>query len=966
MPDSVDHQCDISTKPLVICHQNIASLDKKTQLLEVLLRDELNCDVLGLTEHWLSASNLNCINLDGYTLVSSYCRKTLAHGGSCIFVKNTVKAIECLEFTDMSTERYCEVSAVELIEFNVLILCIYRTNLISSVDFLSHLERLLELANESGKSFLFIGDFNIDWLGDLCSVKKQLIDILAGQSVHNEVDFPTRVVGPSSSCLDHVYSNLPRGSVVTSPLDTQLSDHRAVRAEVACARVRPPPRTRRARDFSHATRMAFREAMFSIDWDAYVQNTYSAESLATTLNNIIINKFNICFPYKLKNIRTHSWVTSELIDLKNLVFDTIKLKGKYQDPEIDLFIAKITSQYENSVKLQKRGHYENMICHSSNSCKAIWRIVNKERGTVSRSSASFTEVAKNSAGLNFQSRKAAADAMNARFVGAAAACGAPRAQLARVEAALTAARPAADRSLRLTRFTAEEVFHIVMLKIPRKPTRDIYNISMELLASAAEPLAWCLAGLFNRCIETGSYPKTLKVSKISPLFKGKGKRDDIDGYRPVSIIPAVAKILENGLSTRLTEYLAATGALSHRQYAYRAGCSTTSLTREVLRQVLEACEARRQVAVLCCDLSKAFDVADHSVLAAKLKHYGIQGQAHSLLTDLLRDRTQIVVADGGETKSDPLGTVMGVAQGSSVSNILFSLLLNDLPEHVTEGEAYMYADDVAIVVSAPSVDRLEQRLNSVAHQVAEWFKWNGLALNFKKTHFMHFCISGRQVRGLSVMVEANPIEQVAATVFLGFQIDRGLTWNKHIDNLCARLGSACFALRRLSRVVSADVVRACYFATVHSLLQYGAELWGRAADRERVFRMQKRAVRAIARTAWDAPARPYFISLQVLTLPSIIILQAVMHVRQNLERFKTRGDHHARCYNTRGAGKLASVPNRLAKSDRLTHVLGPALYNNLPDDIVTAPSLSSFKRRLKSWLVEKAFYNVEEFMPKIN
>lgn len=918
--------------------------------------------MLGLTEHWLSASNLKFINLEGYTLVSSYCRKTLAHGGSCIFVKNTVKAIECLEFTDMSTERYCEVSAVELIDFNVLILCIYRTNLISSTDFLLHLERLLERANDSGKSFLFVGDFNIDWLGDLSSIRKQLSDLLAEQSVHNEVDFPTRVVGASSSCLDHVYSNLPRGSVVTSPFDTQLSDHYAVRAAVSCARVQPPPRTRRVRDYSHATRMAFRESMFCIDWVALLQNTPSAECLATSVINIIRNKYNSCFPYKLRNIRTQSWVTRELIDLKNLLFETIKLQGKYPDSKLDSFIDKVSLQYERSIKIQKYSHYENMILHSANSSKAIWRVVNTERGTVSRTSTSFTEVARDSAGIKFRSRKAAADAMNARYVGAAAACGAPRAQLARVEAALTAARPACDRSLRVTRFTAEEVFHIIMNKIPRKPTRDIYDISMELLASAAEPLAWCLAGLFNRCIEAGAYPKTLKVSKISPLFKGKGKRDDIDGYRPVSIIPAVAKILENGLSTRLTEYLAATGALSERQYAYRTGCSTTSLTREVLRRVLEAREARRQVAVLCCDLSKAFDVADHSVLASKLKHYGIRGQAHSLLTDLLRNRTQMVVADGGETKSDPLGTVMGVAQGSSVSNILFSLLLNDLPEHVTEGEAYMYADDVAVVVSALSLDQLEQRLNTVAHQVAQWFQWNGLALNDRKTHFMHFCISGRQVRSISVKIENKPIEQVSATVFLGFQIDRGLTWDKHIDGLCGRLGSACFALRRLSRVVSADVVRTCYFATVHSLLQYGAELWGRAADRERVFRKQKRAVRAIAKTAWDTPARPLFISLQILTLPSITIFQVVMHVRLNLEQFKTRGDHHARSYNTRGAGKLAAVPHRLAKSDRLTHVLGPALYNKLPDQIVAAPSLSSFKRRLKSWLVEKAFYSVEEFL----
>ncbi|XP_047986471.1 uncharacterized protein LOC125226528 [Leguminivora glycinivorella] len=38
------------------------------------------------------------------------------------------------------------------------------------------------------------------------------------------------------------------------------------------------------------------------------------------------------------------------------------------------------------------------------------------------------------------------------------------------------------------------------------------------------------------------------------------------------------------------------------------------------------------------------------------------------------------------------------------------------------------------------------------------------------------------------------------------------------------------------------MVRACYFASVHSRLQYGIELWAAAADWERVFRLQKRAM----------------------------------------------------------------------------------------------------------------------------
>ncbi|XP_047991427.1 uncharacterized protein LOC125230338 [Leguminivora glycinivorella] len=171
---------------------------------------------------------------------------------------------------------------------------------------------------------------------------------------------------------------------------------------------------------------------------------------------------------------------------------------------------------------------------------------------------------------------------------------------------------------------------------------------MKLLRLAPIPLAFAMSELFNRCIEEGVMPSLLKTSKVAPIFKGKGKRADIDGYRPISIIPAASKVLESGLSSRLSNFLVDTSALSERQYAYRPGHSTTSLTRELIRRIMVAKESQLQVAIVCCDLSKAFDVADHALLEAKLQHYGISGSSLALFTSLLKERSQITVSDGAK------------------------------------------------------------------------------------------------------------------------------------------------------------------------------------------------------------------------------------------------------------------------------------------------------------------------------
>ncbi|KOB78562.1 Twelve cysteine protein 1, partial [Operophtera brumata] len=78
--------------------------------------------------------------------------------------------------------------------------------------------------------------------------------------------------------------------------------------------------------------------------------------------------------------------------------------------------------------------------------------------------------------------------------------------------------------------------------------------------------------------------------------------------------------------------------------------------------------------------------------------------------------------------------------------------------------------------------------------------------------------------------------------------------------------------------------------TFDVLSEYGTELWSRAADWERAFRMQKRAVRAIVRIRSDETVRPHFKELGILSLPCIVISQVALYVRKNLSSYATPGD----------------------------------------------------------------------------
>jgi hypothetical protein len=66
-------------------------------------------------------------NFNKYSLISSFCRKNKKHGGSCIYVKNNLRAKPYNLFDKLNKEEHVEASIIELTQYNTIIICVYRT-----------------------------------------------------------------------------------------------------------------------------------------------------------------------------------------------------------------------------------------------------------------------------------------------------------------------------------------------------------------------------------------------------------------------------------------------------------------------------------------------------------------------------------------------------------------------------------------------------------------------------------------------------------------------------------------------------------------------------------------------------------------------------------------------------------------------------------------------------------------------
>ena len=115
------------------------------------------------------------------------------------------------------------------------------------------------------------------------------------------------------------------------------------------------------------------------------------------------------------------------------------------------------------------------------------------------------------------------------------------------------------------------------LKGKHEKSTGLDNLPSKMLKIAAGVLAPSLAFLFNQSISSGIVPTEWKLARVTPIFK-KGKRQDINNYRPISMIPAVTKVFERTIFDQLFKYLNDNDLLVNCQSGFRSLHSTlTSL-----------------------------------------------------------------------------------------------------------------------------------------------------------------------------------------------------------------------------------------------------------------------------------------------------------------------------------------------------------------------------------------------------
>jgi hypothetical protein len=99
---------------------------------------------------------------------------------------------------------------------------------------------------------------------------------------------------------------------------------------------------------------------------------------------------------------------------------------------------------------------------------------------------------------------------------------------------------------------------------------------------------------------------------------------------------------------------------------------------QLVSTIGQAMEGKKMVAAIMCDLTKAFDTMDHTLLVGKIIKYGADGVAADWVASYLANRKQRVQLSNGLGMSEWAPIKHGVLQGSILGPAMFNIYVNDL------------------------------------------------------------------------------------------------------------------------------------------------------------------------------------------------------------------------------------------------------------------------------------------------
>lgn len=477
-------------------------------------------------------------------------------------------------------------------------------------------------------------------------------------------------------------------------------------------------------------------------------------------------------------------------------------------------------------------------------------------------------------------------------------------------------------------------------KLKPKQSTGQDNISNKLLKNTIEEISVPLTHIFNLSLETGTVPDEMKIAKVIPIFK-KGNVQNLNNYRPISLLPVISKLLERIVYNQLTRFITDNNTLYKHQYGFRKKHSTAHPILQLIKSIttLNDKPSKDLTIATFLDLSKAFDTVSHHIL--------------------LTNRKQYVQIDS--QTSDIKQVICGVPQGSILGPLLFLLYINDL-SNSTSLNLLSFADDTTVYSSGQNIEDITILLNSELEKIYIWLLENKLSINIEKTKFMIFSPNGRtKFQNIPVHIQINHKQIIRCgtdcnektVTFLGVKFDEHLSWKEHVSSVAQKVSRTLFALNSVKNVLPRSALITLYHTLIESHINYNLLAWGNSSAVSRLEKLQKQSIRIIFNKPYRAHTEPLFKQAQILKIKDKYELDisqfgfSYIHMSLPLSFVNFFPPRPTRA-SSRTVNYLYSHRPRTNFSSSSVYHMIPTIWNNLPNEQKSLSCKNTFKNAIKT------------------
>ena len=937
------------TNKINILHINSRSLPKNIDnIIAFLATLSTTPDILAVTETWLTNINKQLHQLPGY---HSYhlVRTNRAHGGVTIYISNKLQSQQIPDLTLINDD--IEINTVEITSETLsFILCaIYRPHSKHELveEFTNTLSALLRRDAATNKKLILIGDLNINLLEHTTHTPtNNFLATLQTLNFFPHISRPTRFPDTYNlgepSLLDHIYTNFFH-NFSSGIIHYQISDHLPIFLNITVPSRSNNLHKLEFRIFNQTNKQEFTQKIRMINWNAILSEHDVNDNCKIFLDNV--NKtFENCFPIKSKRITekrlNNPWITQAVIN-------SIRTKNYlYKDYKIGAVTEAQYKQYRNvlntTIRQAKKSYYMSIFTNFKSDTRKIWRTIHQLTHNNQKKSAS-NHIICNDKKLSEPSK--IAQAFNEFYTNVAPKL--DRSLPPSTTDPMSFLRGDYPHSMAIPIIIPQDV--ITVINSFKNKKCNIHEIPVSVIKTSKNQVAIPLTIIFNNSVSQGKFPLLFKHATVVPIHK-KGPKDDISNYRPISLLNIFSKIFEKLMKKSLINFLESKNILNPSQFGFRRGLNTFDALRTFSEEIYSSLDSKHSLLSIFIDFTKAFDTVRHDILLRKLHFYGIRGIIQDWFRDYLSQRSQSTKFYNSVSTSLPIQ--YGVPQGSVLGPILFLLYINDITSIFTNLKTVLFADDSTLYITGENPSDIIHTANVDLQIFHKWCLSNRLTVNLNKTFYMLFTNKPPSVLP-SLFFSQNIISRTHKHTLLGITYDDNMTFQHHVTNQILKLSRTVSLLYLIKELMPIYVLKMLYNAHVLPQLYYCAPIWCSTYPTHLLplFRLQKKIIRIISNSDYFAHTQPLFKETNSLKLFDINKLQIGIYMYKKIKYDTSITLQPQHTHFTRTHENLRIPAHNLTLFQHSISYLGPKIWNLIPDNIKISPSVHSFKKQLKKYIL---------------